>query len=77
MIATDKSIRYQQNLAGRRLALVVIGANDWTLIRERKSAVDAAIAQVVPGSFIEIEIPRRAPPRPAVTSPHSPVYPSQ
>jgi predicted nuclease of predicted toxin-antitoxin system len=28
MITTDQGIRYQQNLAGRRLALVVITKND-------------------------------------------------
>ena len=30
MITTDKGIRYQQNLARRRLALVVISTNDWS-----------------------------------------------
>jgi len=57
MITTDKSIRYQQNLAGRRLALVVISTNDWTRIRKWKSVVVDAISEVLPGSVLEIEIP--------------------
>jgi predicted nuclease of predicted toxin-antitoxin system len=57
MITTDKGIRYQQNLAGRRLSLVVIGTNDWTRIRRSKSVVVDAISEVPPGSFLEIEIP--------------------
>jgi predicted nuclease of predicted toxin-antitoxin system len=57
MITTDKGIRYQQNLAGRRLALVVISTNDWTRIRESKAVVVDAIAKVLPGSFLEVEIP--------------------
>jgi hypothetical protein len=57
MIATDRGIRYQQNLAGRRLALVVIDTNDWTRIRKSKSVVVDAISGIPPGSFLEIEIP--------------------
>ena len=57
MITTDKGIRYQQNLAARRLALVVISTNDWTRIRKSKSVVVDAISEVPPGSFLEIEIP--------------------
>ncbi len=57
MITTDKGIRYQQNLAGRRLALIVISVNDWTRIRKFKSVVVNAISELKPGSFLEIEIP--------------------
>jgi len=58
MITTDRGIRYQQNLAGRRLALVVINTNDWMRIRKSKAAVVDAITKVLPGSFLEVEIPR-------------------
>ena len=57
MITTDKGIRYQQNLGGRRLALVVISTNDWTRIRKWKSLVMAVISDVRPGAFREINIP--------------------
>jgi len=33
IITTDKGIRYQQNLAGRKLAIVILETNDWTRIR--------------------------------------------
>lgn len=59
MITTDKGIRYQQNLAGRRLALVVISTNDWTRIRKSKSVVVDAISGTLPGSLIDVEIPLR------------------
>ena len=52
MITTDKGIRYQENLTGRRLALVVISTNDWTRIRKSKAAVLVAITKVSPGSFL-------------------------
>jgi len=57
LITTDKGIRYQQNLARRRRALVVISTNDWTRIRKSKSVVVSAISDIAPGSFLEIEIP--------------------
>ena len=38
MITTDQSIGYQQNLAGRRIALLVIDTNNWTQIRRWKSS---------------------------------------
>jgi hypothetical protein len=59
MITTDKGIRYQQNLAGRTLVLVVLSTNDWTRIRKSTSIVVDAISGIAPGSFIEIEIPSR------------------
>lgn len=57
MITTDKGIRYQQNLAGRRLALIVISTNDWTRIRKSRAVVVDAITKVSSGSFLEVEIP--------------------
>lgn len=57
VITTDKGIRHQQTLAGRRLALVIISTNDWTRIRKSKSVVVAAISTTVPGSILEVEIP--------------------
>jgi predicted nuclease of predicted toxin-antitoxin system len=59
MITTDQSIRYQQNLAGRKLALVMIGTNDWTHIRNFKSAVLDALSGIVPGAYVEVELPLR------------------
>jgi hypothetical protein len=57
MNTTDKGIRYQQNLTGRRLALIVISTNDWTCIRESVSVVVESMSKIGTGSFHEIEIP--------------------
>jgi hypothetical protein len=56
LITTDQSIRYQQNLTGRKLALIVINTNDWTRIRESNSLVLDAISEITPGNFIEVNI---------------------
>ena len=45
MVTSDQSIRYQQNLSGRRLALVVLGSNIWPLVREYGAAIAARVAK--------------------------------
>ena len=57
MITTDQGIPHRQNLAGRKLAIVVLSTNDWTRIRKSTSAVVDAVSAVAPGSFVEVEIP--------------------
>jgi len=57
LITSDKSIRYQQNVADCKLAFAVLSTNDWTEIRKWKSVVVDRISQMAPGTFTEIEIP--------------------
>jgi predicted nuclease of predicted toxin-antitoxin system len=57
LVTTDRNIRHQQNLAGRKLAIVVIGAGRWRLIRKVLPAIAAAVTAAAPGSFAEVEIP--------------------
>jgi hypothetical protein len=56
-ITTDRNIRYQQNLAGRRIAVIVLSKGRWRLIKARLHEIAAAISTVRSGSFIEVEIP--------------------
>jgi hypothetical protein len=57
LVTTDRNIRYQQNLTGRSIAVVVLGKGRWRLIRKRLREVAAAIGMATPGSFIEVDIP--------------------
>jgi hypothetical protein len=56
-VTTDRNIRYQQNLTGRRIAVVVLGRGRWRLIRSKLREIAAAIATATPGSFTEVGIP--------------------
>ena len=38
-LTTDKNLKYQQNLAGRRLAIVVLSTTSWPRIRPVKAKV--------------------------------------
>ncbi|HEY3739948.1 MAG TPA: hypothetical protein VGL53_08885 [Bryobacteraceae bacterium] len=57
LITTDKNIRYQQNLTGRKIAIVVLGKGRWGLIRPHVAEIVAAVNASVPGSFTEVAIP--------------------
>ena len=56
-VTTDRNLRYQQNLAGRKIAIIVLGNGRWRLIKNRLSIIGAAVSAAAPGSFAEIEIP--------------------
>ena len=58
LITTDKNIRHQQNLAGRAIAIIVLGTAQWPVLRLHVARVVAAVAAATPGSFTEVEIPR-------------------
>jgi hypothetical protein len=57
LVTTDKNLGYQQNLAGRKIAIVVLGQGRWTLIRPHVAKVVAAVNAATPGSFAEVDIP--------------------
>lgn len=59
LVTTDKNIRYQQNLTGRRIAFVVIGNQQWPTLRRYVARVVAAVDGAAPGSYTEVEIPFR------------------
>lgn len=58
MVTSDKSIQYQQNLSGRRIALVVLSQGRWRLVRQRLEAIAAAVNAATTGSYVEVELPR-------------------
>jgi hypothetical protein len=57
LVTTDRNLRYQQNLAGRKIAIVVLGKGRWSLIKPHVEQVVAAVNAATPGSFVEVDIP--------------------
>jgi hypothetical protein len=58
LLTTDRRIRYQQNLAGRRIALVVLtGTTKWARVRLHLERVAAVVDAATPGRYTEVEIP--------------------
>jgi hypothetical protein len=57
LLTTDKNLRYQQNLAGRKIAVVILGRQQWPQLRPHVQRVVDAINAAVVGSYLEIDIP--------------------
>ncbi|HKD05056.1 MAG TPA: hypothetical protein VKB79_04060 [Bryobacteraceae bacterium] len=56
-VTTDRNIRYHQNLAGRNIAIVVLGKGRWSLVKPYVARIVAAISAASRGCYTEIEIP--------------------
>jgi hypothetical protein len=59
LVTPDKNIRYQQNLALRTIALIVLGNPQWPVLRLHVQRVVAAVNAARPGSYTEVQIPER------------------
>ena len=57
LVTTDQNLSYQQNLKGRKIALVVLGKGQRGLIKPHIPQIVAAVNAATPGSFTGIEIP--------------------
>jgi len=57
LLSTDKNMRYQQNLTGREIAIVVLSTPQWPVVRLHIERITAAVIAATPGSYIEVVIP--------------------
>lgn len=57
LLTTDKNLRYQQNLKGRAIAIVVIGQSQCPRSCPHVQRVVDAIDAALPGSYAEVDIP--------------------
>lgn len=57
LVTTDQNLKYQQNLAGRRIAIVVLTATSWPRIQKVLPSVVEAVSTVQPKGYIEIAVP--------------------
>lgn len=55
-VATDQTLGYQQQLAGRTLAIVVLLSTSWPKIEKNVTAGIAAIEAISPGNYVEVTI---------------------
>lgn len=55
IVSTDQNIRYQQNLSGRRLAILVLPTTSWPTIRLQAVKVIAAVEAALVGSYTELQ----------------------
>ena len=56
-ITSDQNIRYQQNLAGRRIAILELSTNDINRIEAASILIEAALATIEAAEFKQLNIP--------------------
>lgn len=62
-LTTDKNMRYQQSLAGRKIAVVILGKQQWPDVKPHVHLVVEAIEAARQGSYAEVDIPYSKPGR--------------
>jgi hypothetical protein len=56
LLTTDKNLAYQQNLSGRKIAIVALSRNRWSLIEPVLDRIAEIVGQARPGSYVLVEI---------------------
>ena len=57
LITADQEMRYQQNLTGRQLALLILNTNNWDRVKTGVAHILGALENVTRGSYTEVKIP--------------------
>jgi hypothetical protein len=55
LVTGDQTLAYEQNLTGRRLAIVVLSSVEWRIVKDYLGEIHAAVDGAVPGSFRAVE----------------------
>ena len=56
LITTDQNLKYQQNLVGRKLAVLVLLSTSWPRIQLQIAGILTAVKGMGPGGYVEIPI---------------------
>ncbi|HTS78131.1 MAG TPA: hypothetical protein VMG40_18100 [Bryobacteraceae bacterium] len=56
-ITADKELEHQQNLTRRKIAIIVLSTNNWSIVRAGVARIVAAIDTAHPSSYRELQLP--------------------
>ena len=56
LVTTDQGLRHQQNLAKRRLAVLVLMSTSWPRIETHADRIAAAVERIAPGECVEVPV---------------------
>ena len=59
LIKSDKNIRHQNRLGGRRIAVLELGTNHWPTLQRHAETVSVALADLGHGEYRRLAFPRR------------------
>ena len=55
LITTDQNLKHQQNLVGRKLAILQLPTNHWPTLKRHAREIAMAVADLKPGDYIELQ----------------------
>jgi hypothetical protein len=55
-LTSDQNLKYEQNVAGRGLAILVLPTNDWPILRRLGDKIAARVATLKPGDLVEMSL---------------------
>jgi len=56
LLTCDQNVRYQQNFASRKLALVILSSNHWPTLRRIAARIATAVDFVQPGNIVRVDV---------------------
>jgi hypothetical protein len=56
LLTTDTNLKYKQNLQNRKLAIVSLNRNRWSLVSGKLPQIIAAIESAAPGSYTLVDV---------------------
>jgi hypothetical protein len=63
LLSGDKKLRFEQNMAGRRIAVVCMSDNHWPIVKDHVTAIGDAVDKAQPGTFTTVDcgtfVPRK------------------
>jgi hypothetical protein len=61
LLSGDKTIQHEQNMAGRKIALVYMSDNHWPVVKDHVAAIVDAIDTALPGTVRAVDCGAFAP----------------
>ena len=55
-VTADQNLRYQQNLSGRTIAILVLPSNQVPLVAQLVPAVEALLTTIQPGTVVDVPL---------------------
>lgn len=56
LITADRNLRYQQNLSGRKLAILVLPSNQVPLVTRLVPVVETLLITIQPGAIVDVPL---------------------
>ena len=56
LLTCDQNVRYQQNFASRKLALVILSSNHWPSLRRIAARIATAVDFVQTGNIVRVDV---------------------